>query len=301
MAAKLFEWDNFEVGEPFDPFTVTVTQEMVDKHMAALDSYHPWFMETSPFGRPIAPPTAIDRSMAQGLFSAKFSSSGEGSTMHARQQSEFLAPIYVGETYTISGKVTEKSERRGKRYAGLDGECVDSSGKPVQRSRFIRLMSYPPGTAREARASEATAGEEQFEAGPVGPPSEKWEVGHEIPPMAKRLSLGKSIAYTGGGVGFHTDYEAARRRGFNKPIAMGLMSHAYLSELMMNFFGMDWITKGRLSVAFIGTTPIDEFLLLRGVIRGRDPAAKGFKWDLELWVESKEGKKMSVATASCES
>ncbi len=302
MPAKPFDWDNFEVGEPFDPYTVTVTQEMVDKHIEGLDYYLPWFSETAPFGRPIAPPTVIDRAMAQGMYGAAFAAPVErgGQSLHARQITEFLAPLYVDETYSISGKVSHKFERRGKRYAGVEGVAVDSSGKPVQRGNYIRLTAMVPGQTREGRDPEATAGEEQIVPGPGGPPSPRWEVGHEIAPMAKIPSVGKSIAYVGGDMGFHTNYEAAKKLGFKKPILMGLMSHAYFSELMMNFFGKSWVTKGKLSAAFIATIPVDEFLLVRGVIRGREPAAAGFKWDLELWIENKDGKKMSVGTASCE-
>lgn len=299
MASRELVWDGFETGEEIEPYEVHITPEMVSRYLAGTDLYHPWFIDASPYGKPIAPPTVIDRSMAQTLFSQVFHLGGRGPTLHARQESAFLAPIFVGQTYTISGTVSDKYERRGKRYVGLRAICSDAQGVSVQTGHYIRMVSYSPGVAKSGTAPDEAADEQHSEPGPGGPLSPQWGVGHEVPPVAKLVSVGMMRNYTGGGMGFHTDYEAARRAGFEKPIAMGLQSQAFISEMLLNFFGKDWMTRGSISLAFIGTYGVADLVLARGAIRELEAVPEGVRRTLDVWLQQLDGTRVAAGTASC--
>jgi hypothetical protein len=161
------------------------------------------------------------------------------------------------------------------------------------------MVSYSPGVAKSGAAPDDAAKEQQSGPGPGGPLSSQWDVGHELPPLAKLLSVGMMKNYTGGGMGFHTDYEAAKRAGFEKPIAMGLQSQAFISEMLLNFFGKEWMTRGRISLAFIGTYGVEDLVLARGVIREREPVSGGTRRNLEVWLQKLDGTRVAAGIASC--
>lgn len=297
MATTPFSWEDVRIGDTLEPRTMTITEDMVQVYAAGLDQHHPWFIEGSPFGGRIAQPTLLDRDIGTRLFSAKWDSSP--GSLHARQDMEFIAPLRLGETYEITAEVSGKYEKRGKRYMSIDATCADKEGQPALRGRYVRMLSLGPGVAREKRPALTTLEAAPPETGPGGPASEQWQVGQEIPPVAKLMSIQKMRIYSGPGKNIHTDEEAARRGGLSRPIAQGLMSNAYLSELLMNFFGQRWLTNGQLSVAFVATVFPGDLLLSRGVIRERQEAESGFRWSLDVWVETRSGHRVTVGTASC--
>jgi acyl dehydratase len=298
LQRKPFEWDGFEVGEAIAPSTISITQEMVDRYMASLDQQHPWFMGASPFGGPIVPPTLLATYLGQRIFSNLFDAP-RGTALHARQSMQFLAPQRVGQNYVVDGVISAKFEKRGKRYMGIDAEIRDADGKPVLRGSYLRMSTFVPGVAREARP----AGEERevlpSRAGRGGPVSPEWEIGEEIAPVAKLMSAEKISVYSGGGKNFHNDPEIAKSFGLTRPAGMALMSNAYVSELAFNFFGERWLTAGTMALAFIATTHDGDLLITRGVVRGREPQGDGELWTLEVWVEKQSGARTTVGTVTC--
>lgn len=52
----------------------------------------------------------------------------------------------------------------------------------------------------------------------------------------------------------HSDIEVAKRTGLDAPIAQGMMTLAYASELMTQIYGPAWLERGEISVKF--TKPV---------------------------------------------
>jgi len=298
IARKPFEWDGFEVGEIVPPSAISITQDMVERYMTALDQHHPWFTGPSPFGGPIVPPTLLATYLGQRIFSNLFDAP-RGTALHAKQSMQFLAPQRVGETYTADGVISAKFEKRGKRYMGIDAEIRDSAGWPVLRGSYLRMSSFVPGVARESRPSNETRPALPSRPGRGGPVGPDWEIGEEIAPVAKLMSAARISLYSGGGRNFHNDPEVAKSFGLSRPAGMALMSNAYVSELAFNFFGEKWLTAGTMALTFIATTHDGDLLLTRGVVRGREPRADGELWTLDVWVEKQSGGKATVGTVTC--
>jgi exonuclease VII large subunit len=53
----------------------------------------------------------------------------------AKSEHEFLKPMKVGSKVTISGRVVEKYEKRGRYYLVSEYETVDEKGEVLMRSR----------------------------------------------------------------------------------------------------------------------------------------------------------------------
>ncbi|MFH1480156.1 MAG: MaoC/PaaZ C-terminal domain-containing protein [Pseudomonadota bacterium] len=125
------------------------------------------------------------------------------------------------------------------------------------------------------------------------------EVGHELPPVRKEITFNDIRLYSmWSNRNIHSDWEIAKKAGLPAPIAQGLMSHAYLSEMLTHFFGKNWLQGGRLSVKFITYTLPGDVITARGIIREKVAEGSTIRLHCDVWCESLSGEKTVVGTAS---
>src|SRR3954465_5192325 len=99
-------------------------------------------------------------------------------------------------------------------------------------------------------------------------------IGQALPALVKEVGQRKIDAYsTVRARSIHTDEAWARSKGFKAPLAQGMMSTAYVSEMMTAFLGAGFVKGGTISMAF--TTPVyaGDRLTVRGVVK--DTRAEG--------------------------
>lgn len=122
--------------------------------------------------------------------------------------------------------------------------------------------------------------------------------GEEIPSLVKLMTFEKmSQPLMAGGNPIHWDDEYARNAGLPAPIATGMMSAAYLSQMLTQCFGLDWVQGGQLSFSFIRPVFAGDTLTCRGQVKER--TAEGAKANLlmEVWCENQHGEKVTVGEA----
>jgi acyl dehydratase len=68
--------------------------------------------------------------------------------------------------------------------------------------------------------------------------------------LTKHVTQEDMTLYSGPG-NIHSDIEVAKRTGLDAPIAQGMQTLAYASELLTQLCGADWIERGEISVKFI--------------------------------------------------
>jgi 3-hydroxybutyryl-CoA dehydratase len=56
----------------------------------------------------------------------------------------------------------------------------------------------------------------------------------------------------------HYDPEYARQRGFDAPLAHGLMVQGYANDVAMDLYGPDWCRRGAIKVKFVAPVFPDE-------------------------------------------
>lgn len=71
--------------------------------------------------------------------------------------------------------------------------------------------------------------------------------------LTKNVTQDDMTVYSGPG-NIHSDEEVAKRTGLNAPIAQGMQTLAYASELMTRVCGAEWLERGEISVKF--TKPV---------------------------------------------
>ena len=123
--------------------------------------------------------------------------------------------------------------------------------------------------------------------------------GEEIPTLVKQMTIEKmGQPLMAGGNPIHSDDEYARKAGLPAPIAAGMMSAAYLSQMLTEYFGLDWVKGGNLSFTFIRPVFAGDTLTCRGQVKER--TADGSKADLalEVWCENQHGEKVTVGEAA---
>jgi acyl dehydratase len=124
-------------------------------------------------------------------------------------------------------------------------------------------------------------------------------VGQELPPLEKELTQRHIDAYSGVRVrSIHSDEAWARQKGFRTTLAQGMMSTAYVSEMMTTLLGAGFVKGGSMSVAFVQPVYAGDRLTVRGVVKEVRAEAGRTRVVVDVWCENQHGQKTAVGTAS---
>jgi len=125
------------------------------------------------------------------------------------------------------------------------------------------------------------------------------QVGQELTPISKTISQRQIDCYSGvRPKSIHTDAEWARKKGFPNTLAQGMMSTAYVSEMMVTLLGEGYIKGGKMSVKFVKPVITGDTLTMHGTVREKQPDSGGVRIHVDLWCENQDGMKTMVGEAS---
>ena len=131
--------------------------------------------------------------------------------------------------------------------------------------------------------------------------SRETPVGFELEPFTKKRTLLKTRMYLNAEQlrvkDIHTDYEAARRAGFRRPVVPGRQNTELIGEMLVKFFGEGYL-GGNLSIAFIKVVEVGDELTTKGVVREKVVEGNAIRLILDVWCENQRGEKVVVGTAS---
>ena len=130
--------------------------------------------------------------------------------------------------------------------------------------------------------------------------------GCEFSGKLKEITEERVYAFSGGfprGPGWphkniHTDLEFARRCGLPTRNASGSMFESYLTELMIDLFGEDWLKQGKMQLVFIRMVTIGDRLLPKAIVQSKRLEDAGMRFVLEIWCENQHGDKVVVGTGT---
>jgi len=124
-------------------------------------------------------------------------------------------------------------------------------------------------------------------------------IGQELPSLRKEISIDRMRLYAAwGNRNIHTDWDVAAKAGLPAPLAPGMMLYDYVSEMLTNFFGQEWLKGGKLSVSFIHYVVPGEVITTKGTIREKMPEDNALRMNVEIWCENQRGERVAVGTAS---
>jgi acyl dehydratase len=124
-------------------------------------------------------------------------------------------------------------------------------------------------------------------------------IGQELPTLVKEVSRRRIDAYsTVRARSIHTDEAWARAKGFKAPLAQGMMSTAYVSEMMTRFLGEGFIKGGTMSMAFTKPVYAGDRLTVHGVVTDKRAEGAITRVVVEVRCVNQEGATTAVGTAS---
>ena len=124
-------------------------------------------------------------------------------------------------------------------------------------------------------------------------------IGDELPPLVKPISQRQIDCYSGVRPrSIHTDPEWAKKKGFAAPLAQGMMSTAYVSEMMVKLLGEGFVQGGRMNVKFIKPVLAGDTLTMHGRVKEKLPDAQATRIVVEFWCENQDEVKTMVGEAS---
>jgi 3-hydroxybutyryl-CoA dehydratase len=124
-------------------------------------------------------------------------------------------------------------------------------------------------------------------------------IGQELPTLTKHISQRQIDVYSGvKPKSIHTDEAWAHAKGFRTTLAQGMMSTAYVSEMMTAFLGSGFIEGGTMSVAFVMPVYAGDTLTVHGRVKEKQPDGADTRVVVEVWIENQIGQKTAAGTAS---
>ena len=124
-------------------------------------------------------------------------------------------------------------------------------------------------------------------------------VGQILPSLAKDVSQRRIDVYSGVKPrSIHSDEAWAHQKGFRACLAQGMMSTAYVSQMMVNLLGPGFARGGTMSMAFIKPVFAGDRLSVHGIIKDKQPDNGATRVVVEVWVENQHGEKTAVGHAT---
>jgi 3-hydroxybutyryl-CoA dehydratase len=125
------------------------------------------------------------------------------------------------------------------------------------------------------------------------------QIGTELAPRVKPIVQRQIDCYSGvRPKSIHTDAEWAKKKGFAAPLAQGLMSTAYVSQMMVDFLGEGFVRGGKINASFIKPVLAGDTLTMHGAVKSKEAEGAQTRVTVEFWCESQRGEKTMVGTAS---
>lgn len=279
------------IGHETRPQTATVSADDVRQFADAIGDHNPIFREEAAaraagFGGVPVEPTFVTR------FRVDFAEAGldpeHSQVLHGEQEYTYERPLLVGETVTARHVVA--SIRQSKRADGmaimtLEQQCDMPTGERIVTGKSIVIVrDVAPG----AEGGATTAGKAQSEP-----------EGERIPDLVKTVTQEQINAYadvSGDHNPIHINPEAARAVGLEGTIAHGMLSMAFLGQLLTDWLAQQperggWVA--RLRVRFQAMVRPGDTLTCAGAL---GPSADG-RQRVEVWINNQRGERVTTGDA----
>ena len=288
MTSQLYDAGEIYVGRDFGGFDFTIDAAAVENYIAATGDDHPWYRGDSPLGGPIAPALILHSAVFRtrdwylpNLFG----------NLHARQEWEGFAPIRVGEHLHTRSVIVGRYTKRDREYVVNECLVLNAAGQVMQRSRTHQSFLIESGV-------DGLAVDRDREKAPTRTFTTGAQGGEPLTAPMRTISQGMCMAFSGPGLNYHTDRDAARKLGFPDIVVQGMFSVCLIAEMMTLRFGLGFIVGGRCDLRLVNVLWGEETTGAAGRIVRRQPEGSRTRAEVEAWSEKADGTKTIVGNAS---
>ena len=230
-----------ETERNLDLGSFVATEDAVDRYLRSVGDELPIYRETG-----LAPPLYL---AATALGSMLRKLALPAGAIHSLQESKTLNPIAIGSEIKVSVFLEKPRLRAGLRF--ITAVCtLETGGAAALTSKTTVLV--PSG---ETAGGSAETGSKE----PKTRDARAVESG--LPVVSKEISQEQLNAYaeaSGDDNPLHLDPGFAAKTQFGGIIAHGMLTLAFISEMMAAAHGRDWLESGSLRVRFKGAAHLGD-------------------------------------------
>lgn len=137
-----------QAGDSYEPLRFTVTPELNQQFLYAVEDFNPIFIEERDGSPPLVHPVLLMHMSPRTRSPSYRQAPGMGSAF-ASDSSIYLAPGYVGDTFEVRWRIVNTYPKRGKIYQEYVAEIRDSHGRIVLR-RELASTFFSQGKIKPA-------------------------------------------------------------------------------------------------------------------------------------------------------
>ena len=302
---------SIEVGDFLGSTLIPYDEARVNEYIRRTDDKNGWYTSAeNPYGRAVAPACLLPSH--DSFETGTHWMPNMHGNLHAKQEWQFFAPVFVGDTVLASRTFVDKYEKRGRIYTVAEVIFSDpSTGRVYAKQRhhqsFVKAQSEEAIAAWNAKISDKTQGEviqknreRQPNPGQVGTHVEVFgPVSHDVnQDLCERFAGAKAGDGFGNG---HLDIKEAQAMGFPGIVTVGVLSVAFLAELMTKRFGRGFFEGGSMDLKLVRPLWMGQICKAWGIVREwqADPNGRTRRKAIcEIWTSDQEGTVTIVGAAT---
>ena len=211
--------------------------------------------------------------------------------IHSLQEFDLLEPIPIGCEIGIRAWLDRQRSRGGLRFLTFGLNAESAAGRPLMSIKTTLLISESPqlsaGDAAPASGAPREANTEQADA-----------TGGGLPRLCRQISqrqLNEYSEVSGDHNPLHLDPEFAAQTQFGGIIAHGMLTLAFVCEMLAASLGERWLSSGSLRARFKGAAYPGDSVETWGMKRREDGGLPGYNIGLR---NSATGDDLVTGTAS---
>jgi hypothetical protein len=308
---------DMEPGDFFDPFEFTCTPELNQQYCFAEEDFHPRYITGENGEKPIAHPGFM-LNMSNSTKSPSHWMPPGFMGLQAGEDNEFIRPMYVGEHFKVTWQITETWEDHGRKFRLTDTKVIDDNGD-IRLRRLSKSGAYSKELAEERKKLEAEGkkpkrppvevpGEVRDAFKPMDPGIGKGaSVGDSYVGLPRRVGFERLTTFSGGPlslspewprVNHHTTHAYAQERGTPTIFASGTQYQGYLVAMLVDMFGWDFLTTGKLSFKIIKIVYQDDVITPAFTITEKSEGADGVTYGVDIWTHNQDWHKTMIGSGT---
>ena len=224
--------------------------------------------------------------------------------IHSLQEVSALAPVAVGQVVTAKASVGEPKRRGGLEFITAAVCLNDKAGNDILSSKSTVLVvdssminSSPKTHPADEASRDSTKNQDQTD--PAG--AVNTSVAGSMPVVARTITQDQLNAYaqvSGDLNPLHLDAQFAATTQFGGIIAHGMLTLAFISEMMAGEFGKPWLESGSFRVRFKGAAYLGDSVETSGRVEKEENKPDGNHLTCAVGVSNRNGQALVSGTAT---
>lgn len=272
-----------------------LTEEFVQDYLGAVGDELPLYSRHG-----LVPPVALAARALGSLLERLELSPG---AIHSLQEISTLAPVAVGERMTGTAEVGRPKRRAGMEFITAAVSLRNQTGEDVLNSKSTVLVLDSPSSASSKSRDAGNPTESGLDASKQikRSYSNDPDAPTALPVISRTITQDRLVAYanvSGDHNPLHLDPQFAATTQFGGIIAHGMLTLAFVSEMMATEFQKPWLESGALRVRFKGAAYLGDSVKTSGRLEKAEARQGGQQLTCGVGVSSVDGREIISGSAT---